>query len=180
MAGHRFSSGTSRVALSGVLAAGGLVFLALACIAPSGRLGLNAVSGLFPVIALLSAGRTAGWLCWAAVSLLGLVLLPDKGMVLLFLVFFGLYPVLKSRLEGLASPVLGWLCKLLYFNAVLAVCWLFLRAWLFPELPAWAEGAAAVWAAGNIVFIVYDIGLSRLIFGLQRRLRLDAGRRWGR
>ena len=73
----------------------------LACIAPSGRLGLTAVGGLFPMAATLAAGRVAGYLCWGAASLLGLFLLPDKGVALLFLMFFGLYPVVKERVESL-------------------------------------------------------------------------------
>ncbi len=70
---------TGKTALGGILAAGALVMLWLACVAPSGRLGLTAVGGLFPMAATLAAGRVAGYLCWGAASLLGLILLPDKG-----------------------------------------------------------------------------------------------------
>ena len=76
-----------RIALGGMLGAGSLVILWLACIVPSGWLGLTAVAGLFPVTATLYAGRAAGYMCWAAGSLLGLVLLPNKGIPLLYLVF---------------------------------------------------------------------------------------------
>ena len=94
---------TWQVALGGVLAAGSLAVLWLACVVPSGQLGVTAVAGLFPVGAVLAAGRGAGLLCWAAASILGLLLLPDKGVALMYLVFLGLYPVVKSRLEQLKS-----------------------------------------------------------------------------
>ena len=89
----------SRTALVGVLAAGGLAVLWLACLVPSGYTGVTAAAGLFPVAAVLVAGRTAGYLCWAAIALLGLFLLPNKAVALLFTVFLGLYPVVKSRIE---------------------------------------------------------------------------------
>ena len=92
---------SANTALGGVMAAGSLVVLWLACVAPSGRIGLTAAAGLFPMAATLCAGRTAGCLCWAAASLLGLFMLPDKGVALLFLAFLGLYPVIKGRIETL-------------------------------------------------------------------------------
>ena len=48
---------TWQVALGGVLAAGSLAVLWLACVVPSGQLGVTAVAGLFPVGAVLAAGR---------------------------------------------------------------------------------------------------------------------------
>ena len=53
-------------ALSGVMAAGSLAVLWLACVAPSGRIGLTAAAGLFPVAVTLYAGRAAGRRrpCW--------------------------------------------------------------------------------------------------------------------
>lgn len=59
MAG-RFSSKAGRTALGGVLAAGSLAVLWLACITPTGRLGVTAAAGLFPISAVLLAGRGSG------------------------------------------------------------------------------------------------------------------------
>ena len=143
MAG-RFSSKAGRTALGGVLAAGSLAVLWLACITPTGRLGVTAAAGLFPISAVLLAGRGAGLLCWAAASVLGLLILPDKGVALMYLCFMGLYPVVKSRLEQCASRPPEWL-------------------------------AGAVWllyGAGNLVFLLYDWGLSRLIGMMTARLKL--------
>ena len=71
---------------AGVLAAGSLAVLWLACMVPSGRIGLTGAAGLFPVAAVLAAGRAAGYLCWAASALLGLFLLC--GIVLLAALLF--------------------------------------------------------------------------------------------
>jgi hypothetical protein len=174
---HRdFSSGPSRTALVGVLSAGSLAFLWLASVVPSGRLGLDGVAGLFPMAAVLAAGRGAGWLCWACSSVLGLILIPDKGVALLYLAFFGLYPVLKSRCETRNGQVLSWLIKVVYFNAVLGVFWFFLRELFLPSVPTWLEQTWLIFLLGNVVFILYDIGLSRLIFSLLGRFYHGGGR----
>ena len=175
MAHHPFSSNTSRTALVGVLSAGAIAVLWFASLSPSGRVGLAAAAGLFPLAAVLAAGRGAGYFCWATVSILGMILLPDKGLALLFLLLFGLYPVLKSRFEQSRGAAAGWLLKLIYFNGILALSWFVFRSLFLPNLPGWLENTAMIWAGGNAVFILYDIGLTRLIFGLFHRL--SGGRR---
>ena len=163
---------TWQVALGGVLAAGSLAVLWLACVVPSGQLGVTAVAGLFPVGAVLAAGRGAGLLCWAAASILGLLLLPDKGVALMYLVFLGLYPVVKSRLEQLKSRPAEWAGKLVFFNAALSLLWFAFQGLLLPNLPEWLTGQVwMLYGAGNLIFILYDVALSRLIGGLSARLR---------
>ena len=166
----RRSGKSGRTAVCGVLAAGSLALLWLACLAPSGRLGLTAAAGLFPMAAVLAGGRTAGYLCWAAAGLLGLVLLPDKGIGALFCVFFGVYPVIKSRLESL-NRVLEWTGKLAFFNVTLVFCCRVLEGvFRVPILLPWDWGWA-LHAAGSGVFIVYDLGLSQLAVRLWSRTR---------
>ena len=162
---------SGRTALCGMLAAVSLALLWVAGMAPSGRLGLSALAGLGPVVAVLTAGRGAGYLCWAASGVLGLLLTPDKGAAALYLVFFGLYPVVKARLESIDRRVAEWALKLVYFNGVLTLFWFLFRQLLFPTLPAWLGGGLPVlYGLGNLVFVLYDVGLSRLIALLLRRL----------
>lgn len=170
MAG-RFSGRSGQIALGGVLAAGALVMLWLACVAPSGQLGLTAVGGLFPMAAAVAAGRAAGYLCWGAAGLLGLILLPDKGVALLYLIFLGLYPVVKGAVESLRRLPLEWALKLAFFNLALTLCWSLFRELFLPALPDWLTGSLPVlYGAGNVVFVLYDIGLSRLVGWLRFRL----------
>lgn len=163
-------------ALGGVMAAGSLVLLWLACVAPSGRIGLTAAAGLFPLAAVLYGGRAAGWLCWAAASLLGLILLPDKGVALLFLAFLGPYPVVKGWLETLERREVEWGLKLCWFNLTLTFFWFVLQQLFLPQAPDWLKDSALLlYVLGSFVFVAYDIGLSRLITLLRTRLRRVKG-----
>ena len=160
-----------RTALVGVLSAGGLAVLWLACLTPSGRTGITAAAGLFPVAAVLLAGRAAGWLCWAVIALLGLLLLPNKAVSLMFALFLGLYPVAKSRLEQLRQRGLEWVLKLLLFNGAFLLLWYGLRGLLGLSLPEWLAGRTwLILPAANLVFVCYDIGLSKLIALMAARL----------
>ena len=161
--------GSAPVALGGVMAAGSLTLLWLACAAPSGRTGLAACAGLFPMAATLYAGRRLGYLCWAAASLLGLILLPDKGVALLFAAFLGVYPVVKGRLETLERRAVEWGLKLSWIELTLTLFWFVLED-LFG-LPDWLAGSALlIYGLGSVIFVVYDLGLSRLITLLRARL----------
>lgn len=167
-----FHSKAGRTALASVLAAGSLVILWLACLAPSGRVGLTAAAGLFPMSGVLAGGPTVGYFCWIVSGLLGLILLPDKSIAFLYLIFLGLYPVVKSHIEGLRRQWLEWTCKLVCFNVALTLFW-FLIQGLFPiSLPSWIEGKTwLLYLLGNGVFVIYDIGLSKLIALLLFRFR---------
>lgn len=165
------SKGSGRTALGGVLAAGGLVLLWLASMAPSGRLGLTAAAGLFPMAATVLAGRAAGYLCWLAAGVLGLVLLPDKGVALMFLAFLGVYPVVKGGIERLRRLPLEWMLKLAFFNLALTMFWFFFQELFLPAPPEWLQDSVPLlYGAGNLIFVVYDIGLSRLVGLLRARM----------
>ena len=95
--------------------------------------------------------------------MLGLLLVPDKANALLYLLFFGLWPMLKSLLERIPVRPLEWLCKLAVFNAVLTLFWFGLHSLFLPFLPETLQAPWMVYAAGNAAFVIYDVGFSKLI-----------------
>ena len=151
------------VALVGVLTALSLIFLYASAFLPTGRMGMVAIAGVFPAGAVVSAGLKAGVFCYGATGILALLLLPDKAAALLYLLFFGLWPVLKSLTERLPSRGAEWCCKLALFNGILALFWFGLRSLLLPFLPKALDQTWLVWLVGNVAFVIYDIGFSKLI-----------------
>ena len=151
------------VSLPALLTALSLAILWTAQAAPWGRMGLVAVAGLMPAAAVISVGPGAGWLCWAGTAVLALLLLPDKACGLLYLIFFGLYPLIKYFAEKLRQRPLEFLVKLVFFNLCFAAVW-----FGFQELFLWGLPGATAWETflfpvGNIVFLIYDFGFSKLI-----------------
>lgn len=154
---------TRPLTVTAVLTALSLALLYGSSISPAARLGLTAAAGLVPAGAVISAGLAYGFCCYGITGLLGLLLVPVKGNVILYLLFFGLYPMIKSMAERLRSSMAGWVCKLIFFNLILAFCWFGLQTLFLPFLPKLLTSPRLLWLAGNAAFVIYDIGFSKLI-----------------
>ena len=181
---------TRRLTLSAMLSAFCVVTLYIASVWPTGLYGLVAFASLFVAAAVIEAGPVSGIYVFIISSALGLLLLPNKSAPLLFLLFFGYYPVLKNLIERIGGTGQGrpgnedsvkwgqermgprgagnqllavqWFLKLLLFNVALTVIWVFLK----ESLMGFSERFSGVWiiyVLGNVVFILFDYGYSNLL-----------------
>lgn len=160
----RGKSAAAKVAYPAVLGAAALILVYLGSIAPTGNWGIVALAGVLPAMAVVSVGLKAGFLCWAAVTVLAFLLVPDKFCVLLFGALFGLYPMVKSLIEQLRKKSVEYLLKLVFFNAVFSVIYLTMSAAVAASLPsALGSSTWVLYLAANVTFLAYDYGFSRLI-----------------
>ena len=94
---------------------------------------------------------------------------PDREAAAMFVLFFGYYPILKSVLERIRLRVVEYLLKFIIFNVAIVASYLIIINVLgiseileeFGEL-----GKYGVWimlGMGNVVFLLYDITITRLI-----------------
>lgn len=154
---------TKRITTAAMLAALQLVLLYLGTVMPSWKLAVTALAGIINAAVLIECGVASSILSFVAVSVLGAVILPQKSIALMYIVFFGYYPLMKSAAEHVSSRVLEWLVKLVVFNFACIICWTALRYGFITDI-ALPDIALALWWIGlNVVFVLYDIGLSRLI-----------------
>lgn len=152
------------IAFSAVLGGLALLLLYVSCAVPAGLWGLTAAAGLCPLAVVASIGVRGGLLCWGGVSILALLFLPDKFCALLFVLLFGIYPVVKSVAERRKNRVTGWLLKLALFNASLTVLFVTMGAIMAASLPQIVgQSSWLLYLAGNAVFVIYDFGLTKLI-----------------
>lgn len=141
-----------------------LLLLYAACLFPTGQWGWTAVAGLGPLAVVASVGVKSGLLCWGGVSVLALLLLPNKFCALLFVLLFGIYPVIKSEAERMKQQAFGWVLKLAVFNLSITVLWFAMGALIAASLPQiLVDNRVLFYCAGSIVFVVYDLGLTKLI-----------------
>lgn len=153
----------SHISLAAILGGLSLVTLYASVLVPTGRMGLVAVSGLFPAAAVVSGGPVVGGLCYAGTGILALLLLPDKGNALLYLLLFGVYPLVKYGAERLRVLPLELLLKLVFFNAMLSLLWFGLQTVFLSALPVEEMVLWQLYLIGNIVFLLYDFGFTKLI-----------------
>lgn len=161
------------LALCGLLTALAVVLLVL-----GGTLSVATYAApLLAMLALLpileEIGPKAALTAWASVSLLGVLLVPDAELALVFAAF-GWYPVLRPKLARVPSKAARLAGKLAMCNGVLlALYGLLLRLLgLTADLAGNARLLnAALLVLANIVFLLMDVVLERMTNLWHRKLR---------
>ena len=156
MAGKRTPA--SSVALGGVLAALAVVVMCLGTIIPVATYVCPMFCALLLQVVLKSCGVRIAWAWYGAVTILSLLLAPDKEAAAVF-AFLGYYPIVKPRLD---KTRLRWLWKGLLFNAsVLVMYWLLLRVFGLAQVTEGFEEIGVVMLIvllilGNVTFFLLD------------------------
>ena len=152
------------LALCGVLTALAVVLLCLGGVIPGAVFcaPILAMAALLPVLEEL--GPKAAGTAYAAVSILALLLVPDRETAFVYL-FFGWYPILRPKIAALPSRPLRVLARVAVCSAAALLLYgLVLRLMgLTADLldSVWYVNAALL-AAGNVVFLLTDATLARL------------------
>ncbi len=161
---------TACIASSGIFSAVAILCLLLT-IFPFATYALPPLAGAFLIPIVIECGKRWALCAYAAVSLVALLIVPDMEAKMLFIVLFGYYPIVKAMVESRKSRAAEWLLKLLIFN-VTAVLGYSVLSWIGFSLDAFRiEGVALPLSvflllfllAGNVIFIIYDIGLTRFL-----------------
>lgn len=151
---------SKQIAFCGMLTALGVVLLVVGNLLGIGTYAAPMLVGLL----ILPAGKKWGVryqvLLWLAIGLLGLILLSDVEESLMFLGFFGWYPIARPALERLPRGI-GWAVKLLAFNLPVVALEALVMLVLVPEaVGTWLMLALLV--VGNLVFVIYDRAIPRV------------------
>lgn len=160
---------SGRIALCGLFAALSLCTMLMGSILPASTFSAPAFAGIFLVAVAVEYGMRTGFLLYAAVGLLSMLLVPDKEMALIFIFFLGFYPLVKAYLEKIRFPALRFAAKLMLFNVcILAMYSLILLVFPIPALQQEfssmsGKALAILLLAGNVTFFVYDLAVARMV-----------------
>ena len=161
------------LAVSAVLSALGVVIMLLGTVISVLDLTMVAIASIFIFFAVLEMGSPYQYLIYATTSLLSVLLLPDKFSAILYMMFGGIYPILKQKLERLAG-VVSWIIKAVYFNAVIVAAVLGAKHLFGIDEE---ELTLILFAVGNVAFFMYDIAMTKLItyylLGLRKKFRIE-------
>ena len=164
---------TKALSLAAMLAAAELVILLIASVVPTGRLALAAIAGTANIITLLECGKRNTLLVFAAVSILSAILLPLKLLAVLYIAFFGYYPLIKSYLERLGKIKLEWLLKVLILFVALTITVLLYRYGFAGGIELFDNALWLIYAGSLVVFVIYDLALTGLVqYYLNRKKKL--------
>lgn len=166
---------TKRLAICAMLSALGVILLYIGAVIEVMDISLAVIASLTCVFAVIEYGGSAPWLVFAVTSVLSLVLLPQKSPAVMYALFFGFYPILKERFEKMRVATC-WILKEAVFNLSLVLIFLSLRFLLWSEVDIPIELYVIALVVCEVVFLLYDFALTRLIslyvYKIRKRLKL--------
>ncbi len=153
------------VALGGIFLSLSIVTLYFESILPTGKLTLLALSSFYVSFVVLESGIKAGLMFYIASALLSFVLIPSKMDILLYIFFFGCYPLVKYYAETIGKRPLELALKIVFFNIMLALGFFFAKELLFAQLKldTFKYPMIVFFAVAQVVFILYDYAFSTVI-----------------
>ncbi len=114
------------------------------------------------------------WSVYIAVSVLSLFLVPEKESVLMYVLFFGYYPIIKSGIEKIRPAAFAFIVKLILFNITVAAAEL--AAYFIFGIPFFEDGSFSyvmlvLFAVlMNVVFVMYEFLLRNFMVLYEKKL----------
>ena len=114
---------SKKTALSGILTALSSAVLLLENLSPTGKLGFYVLASFLLSVIIIECGSAYGWASYVAVSAIAFIIVPEKTAVLPYVMFFGIYALVKSHIEKLDRLVIELILKFAFFNISLYFLW---------------------------------------------------------
>ena len=146
------------MALGGLLAALAVVIMSMGTLIPVATYVCPMLCALVLQLVLKICGKRVAWAWYGAVSVLSLLMAPDKEAAAIFLAL-GFYPIVKPGLDRRKGK---WLLKGLFFNGmILLTYWLLMHLFGMAQLVSEFTEMGTLLAAvllllGNVTFFLLD------------------------
>lgn len=126
------------------------------------------VAGIVFIIPAVEFGSKWGFVCYAVTSVLSLLLPTEKEALIVFIGFFGFYPVLKMIIERIGKRIPEMAIKFAVFNVAIVASYAVIIKILGTN-PFDTERFGVVvteivfLAIGNVVFAILDYALTKVV-----------------
>lgn len=146
------------IAYSGIVSALSVVMLFLGSVIWILGYTMPLVSSLIMIVLIESVSKKSALLTFVSTSLISFILLNDKECVLLYVLFFGYYPLIRDKVNEIKPKFLSTLIKYLAFNAAMVLTQI-LCVYVFgiPFDDMFGKWGILIFAVClNLVFTVFD------------------------
>ena len=165
-----------RVALGGIVSALCLVTMFLAGVLPALYLLLPGIAGILLMIIAVEVNTPWAFLTYIAVSLLSMFITFDKEAALIFIMFFGHYPILRAYIQKISLKLFRCTIKLAIFN-VCIIGYFYVTVYLFGMKDMLEQlddlgryGSYIMLFITNLLFLVYDLDLDFMLNLYRKKL----------
>ncbi len=170
---------TKKLTLSAMIVALGTVFMVLGAVIEVLDLSAVALASVLVAFVYIELGSPYTWLVWICTTLATFILYQHSAMWFIYLVLFGIYPILKGYIERLPR-IFWWPIKLVFAN--LSFVLMLFGVSLITGMPfinaeetffgITGEALYAVtWILLNVAFVAYDFFILVMIRFYIERIR---------
>lgn len=158
---------SSKCAIGGIVAALSLVMMISVAVIPFLTYALPAAAGVLIIFIVVEIDKKWAFGVYATVAILGMILVPEKEVAVMYLVLFGYYPIIKALIEEKMPIVPEWIVKILLFLSTMAGSYFLMIKFMGVTIDETEEFGAMAYplllGAGAFAFIMYDIALTKLV-----------------
>ncbi|NFJ69013.1 hypothetical protein FC891_11200 [Clostridium botulinum] len=159
---------SSNIAKGGIFTAISFLLIYLSTILPVNKLSLLATASAIIPIAIISTNAKNGFLVYLSTSILcSIVIGISRISVIFYIVFFGLYGIIKYYIERLNKLYIEIILKFAFFNICLIVL-LYIYKLLFQGITIINKYIYMYFIVAQIAFIVFDYVLTLFIFYINK------------
>lgn len=148
------------ITLSAILIALTIIILYLNLLLPISTISILTLASLLIPIALIRGSMKSAILVYISSSIIGLFLLPIN-IIILYILFFGIYGIVKYFIEKINNMPLEILFKIIFFNVILFISLFVFKAFIAIEITKLPIGVFLIMA--QVVFLIFDYTLTLLI-----------------
>lgn len=158
---------SSKCAIGGIVAALSLVLMISVAVIPFLTYALPALAGALIIFIVVEIDKKWAFGVYATVAILGMILVPDKEVAVMYLALFGYYPIFKALIESKFPIVVEWIIKILSFVLTMAGSYYLMMKFMgvtIDETEEWGVMAYPILLGmGAFAFILYDVALTKMI-----------------
>lgn len=174
---------TFNVALCGVVSALGVVIMMITAIIPTTTYAMPALAGLISTVLVIEINKKWALASYFVISVLSLLLVPDKEAVAFYILFFGYYPIYKQIIESKINlALLQWVLKIAVFSiSAVAVYYIAILLLGVPtdEFVIFGVNLPLVFLlVGILIFMMYDNAMSGIIISYVNKFRKKLFGKW--
>ena len=164
-------SPAKNIAFSAILCALGVIIMFLGAVIETIDITMAALASFLVIVCMIEVGGYMPFLVYVSTSTLSFLLLPNKTVAIIYVMYFGFYPIIKKYLERLPI-IFSWVAKFAVFNVAIALYYIFLKDVLFPDIDSIKLYLVLLL---NVIFFTLDMAQTLFITAYVRRFRKMLG-----
>lgn len=148
------------IALGGILTSISLIVLYLSSMIPVNTLAILTIASAIIPIAIIHSSIKLSYFIYGATSILGFLFIPTN-IIISYIVFFGIYGIMKHYIEKINNIPKEIILKLLSFNILFIIGYTILKSFI-GDLQITLSPILLIILA-QIAFLIYDYALTLII-----------------